>query len=230
MSQVLLFSLTAMANPSLVAAVTVMLLLPNPKPLMLGYLLGALMTSVTLGLVIVFAAQHWSFTQTAKHTVNPVVDLVLGAILLCLAFVLHAGRDRRLRERRAERKRRKQEGKPSEPPRWQRELGRGDPKITFAVGAVLSLPGASYLAALGSIVKLHTADAVAVLLVVMVNVIMLALLEVPLIGYFVAPEKTPLAVNRAKARLARDGRMAIVIGATVVGSLLIARGVITSLT
>ena len=53
MGHVFLFSVTAMANPSLLAATTVMLLLPNPK-LMLGYLLGALMTSITLGLVIVF--------------------------------------------------------------------------------------------------------------------------------------------------------------------------------
>src|SRR2546423_5356459 len=55
MSRVLLFSLTAALYPTLLAATTVMLVLPNPKRLLLGYLLGALMTSVTLGLVIVFA-------------------------------------------------------------------------------------------------------------------------------------------------------------------------------
>jgi hypothetical protein len=38
---VFLLSLVAMFNPSLLAAVTVMLLLPNPKRLMLGYVLGA---------------------------------------------------------------------------------------------------------------------------------------------------------------------------------------------
>jgi hypothetical protein len=52
--QVLLFALGAALNPTLVAASTVMMLLPSPKRLMLGYLLGALMTSITLGLVIVF--------------------------------------------------------------------------------------------------------------------------------------------------------------------------------
>ena len=50
MSQVILLSLTASLNPTLVAATTVMLLLPSPKKLMLGYLLGAYMTSITLGL------------------------------------------------------------------------------------------------------------------------------------------------------------------------------------
>src|SRR5207247_2104194 len=54
MNHVFLFSLTAMLNPTLLAATTVLLLLPNPKKLMLGYLLGAMLMSITLGLVIVF--------------------------------------------------------------------------------------------------------------------------------------------------------------------------------
>ena len=32
------------------------------------------------------------------------------------------------------------------PPRWQRALGRGSARVTFVVGAMLTLPGASYLA------------------------------------------------------------------------------------
>ena len=49
MGQIFLFSLLAALNPVLVGASTVMLLLPNPKRLMLGYLLGAFMTSITSG-------------------------------------------------------------------------------------------------------------------------------------------------------------------------------------
>ena len=41
MSKIFLFSLTAALNPTLLAATTVMLLLPKPKRLLLGYLLGA---------------------------------------------------------------------------------------------------------------------------------------------------------------------------------------------
>jgi hypothetical protein len=37
--------LTAALNPTLLAPTTVMLLLPNPKRLLLGYLLGAYTTS-----------------------------------------------------------------------------------------------------------------------------------------------------------------------------------------
>ena len=44
-----MLALVAMFNPTLLAAVTVMMLLPNPKRLMLGYLLGAYLTSITSG-------------------------------------------------------------------------------------------------------------------------------------------------------------------------------------
>ena len=65
-----------------------MLLLPSPKKLMLGYLLGAMLTSITLGLVIVFTLKHSSLVHTAKHTINPIVDLALGAIFLVISVVL----------------------------------------------------------------------------------------------------------------------------------------------
>jgi hypothetical protein len=44
---IFLLSLVAAANASLLAAVTVMLFLPSPKRLLLGYLVGALLISLT---------------------------------------------------------------------------------------------------------------------------------------------------------------------------------------
>ena len=172
MEQVLLFSLTASLNPTLVAATTVMLLLPSPKKLMLGYLLGAMMTSITLGLVIVFSLKHSSLVHTAKHTANPIVDLALGAIFLVISLVLKTDQDKRLKERRARRKGPKQD---KGPPRWRRALGKGDVRVTFVVGAVLSLPGAAYLAALDGIIKLKPGTTITVLLVVIVSVIIMVL-------------------------------------------------------
>ena len=59
-----------------------------------------------------------------------------------------------------------------------------------------------------------------------VNVVMLMLLELPLIGYSIAPEWTSSAVERLKDWLARNGQRAAVIGATVIGFALIIRGAI----
>src|SRR5438270_12311882 len=151
MSQVTLLSLTAALNPALIAATTVMLLLPSPKKLMLGYLLGAFMTSITLGLVIVFSLPNSSATNTTENTISPAVDIGLGAIALAVAFVLYTGRAERLWARRRERKEDKQD---KGPPRWQRELSKGSARTTFIIGALLTLPGASYLAGLREIHKL----------------------------------------------------------------------------
>jgi hypothetical protein len=130
-----------------------MLLLDKPARLMLGYLLGAYMTSITLGLVIVFSLSGTSASNTTENTISPAVDIGLGALALAVAFVLYTGRDEGLRDRRRARK----VAKPDNgPPRWQRELSKGSARTTFIVGALLSLPGASYLAGLDEIHKLST--------------------------------------------------------------------------
>lgn len=57
-----------------------MLLLANPKRLMVGYLLGAYTTSITLGLLIVFTLHGSGTESTSKHTIGPVEDIVIGLL------------------------------------------------------------------------------------------------------------------------------------------------------
>jgi Sap, sulfolipid-1-addressing protein len=223
MSQVILLSLTASLNPTLVGATTVMLLLPRPTRLMLGYLLGALMTSITLGLVIVFSLSDSSASSTTQHTVSPAVDIALGGILVVVAWVLWSGRGDEISERRRERK----ASKPDKgPPRWQRELSKGSARTTFIVGALLTLPGGSYLAGLDRIHKLHYSTAVTVLVVIGFNLVMLWLLEVPLLCFAVAPDWTPGAVERAKAWIGRHARTVAIRGCGGIGTLLIIKGIV----
>jgi hypothetical protein len=221
--QVFLFALTAALNPILVGASSVMLLLPNPPRLMLGYLLGAMTTSITLGLVIVFALKGSGTVSTTQNTISPAVDLALGAILLIAAFVLASGRDKRIAERRRARKGAKED---KGPPRWQQALSKGSPRTTFVVGALLTLPGGSYLAGLHHIEKQNLSTTATVLTVIGFNVIMLILLELPLLSYVVAPDWTPGAVDRAKAWVARNGHRAAVIALSVIGGALIIKGMV----
>jgi MFS family permease len=219
LSKVFLFSLTAALNPTLLAATTVMLLLPRPKRLLLGYLLGAYTTSITVGLAIEYWLHGSGTITTTKNTVSPVIDITLGVLALLVAFVIGTGR-------LADRRNRKQTDKPKKTPRWQRTLSKGSARDTFIVGLLLSFPGASYLAALDQIYKQNLSAAAVVLTVVAVTVIMLILLELPLIGYALAPEWTPNAVERLKTWLGRNGGRAAVIGATLIGIALIVRGTI----
>src|SRR3954447_2006900 len=217
----------AMLNPSLVAATTVMLLVPNPRRLMLGYLFGAYTTAITLGLVIALSLQGPSFAQAAKRTVSPAEQVAVGAILLLVSLALATGRDAPVRERRQRRKKAKASGHPPEP--WyQRMLGRGSVGVAFAVGALLSFPGVSYLTALGRIAKVDPGTAPTVLVVVGFCLIQLLPLELPLLGYALAPERTQRAVASFRAWVARRGRHAAAIGACVLGVILIVRAVVAA--
>ncbi len=227
LGQIFLLSLLAMFNPTLLAAVTLMLLLPNPKRLMLGYLLGAYTASISTGLVIVFALPDSSATSTSKNTLSPAEDVVVGLLLLLVAVVLATDRDRPLRERRSRHKSKKQVGNGAEEkePLPMRLLGRGSPRVAFVVGLLLSFPGVSYLTGLNHIHKLDVTALPTVLLVLGFCLIQQLLLELPLAGYLVAPEKTGEAVQRFRAWLARNGRLTGIIVAAVLGALLLIRGI-----
>ena len=200
-----------------------MLLLPSPSKLMLGYLLGAYLTSITLGMVIVFSLANSSTTNTTENTISPAVDIALGAIALLGAWAVWSGRY----ERRRERRRASKAAEPDKgPPRWQRALSQGSARTTFVVGALLTLPGASYLAGLDHIHSLNYSTTATLLLVIGFNLVMLWLLEVPLACFVVAPDWTPRAVDRAKAWVSRHSHMFAVRGLTLLGVLLIIKGII----
>lgn len=208
-------SLTAMLNPTLLAAVTVMMLLPDPKRLMLGYLLGSYLTSISVGLLIAFSFHGSGSVESARTTFTPAEDLVFGAIALIVGLVLRS----ELGEERRQRK------KESEKESWpQRMLGRGSPKIAFAVGAVLSFPGASYLVALNRLVHLDPGTGATVFLVVLFCLIQAMFLEVPLIGYALSPERTQQGVDRFRLWISERGRIAGARVAIVIGILLLIRG------
>ena len=49
MGEVVVLAFTAALNPTELAAITVMLLLPTPERLMLGYWLGAMLSGIACG-------------------------------------------------------------------------------------------------------------------------------------------------------------------------------------
>jgi hypothetical protein len=212
MGKVVGLAFTAALNPTLVAATTVMLLLPRPARLMLGYWFGAMLTSVTLGLVIIFALEGSGFEQAAKKTAHPTIALTLAGLLLLCLLVLATGVDKPFEQRRAIRRERKK------PPRWQRWMRKGDARITFVIGVLLSFPGASYLVGLDTLSKLHYSTFATVLVVTGFCLVALVLLEIPLVAFRFAPEQTPVAIDRAKAWGRIHGRTCAIWGLAVIAA------------
>jgi hypothetical protein len=228
MDTIFFWAFAAALNPTLLGATTVMLLLDHPKRLLLGYLLGAMMTSLTLGMVIVFALDGSSgATSTGRSTVSPATDLAIGGLLLVVAYVIRPGRTRSETGRLAERRRRRAEKKGEKgPTRWQRALSKGTARTTFVIGALLTLPGASYLIGLDHIADKHASTPATVGLIIGFNLIMLILIELPLLAYTLAPDRTPEDVDRFKAWFNRNSRVLGFRVALVIGALLIVKGVI----
>jgi hypothetical protein len=117
-------ALLAALNPTLLAVVTPMLTLPRPRRLLVGYLLGAMISSFIWGLLLVFAVSG-SSSSTAKHTISPIIDITLGVAILAITFVVATGRDRR---RRAWSERPRERAKDKPLPRWKRTLAKGSPR------------------------------------------------------------------------------------------------------
>src|SRR5262245_49813421 len=229
MGKIFLYSLVAAANATLLAAVTVMLFLEKPKRLLIGYLLGGLLVSLTIGFVIVFAVHQSGATSTTQNSISPAMDIALGLILLVVAYVLRSERMEQRRERK-KRKKKEKEGIEQGPSRVERVLGRGSPRITFLVGVVLTLPGVAYLAALRELDDLNYGTVPTILVILGFNAMLLILLEIPLIGYWIAPERTVVAVQDFRAWLTKNGLKAGIYVAAGLGLFLIVRGVIEFLT
>ncbi len=226
--QILGLALLAAVNPTLLAAVTVMLLLPSPRRIMLGYLLGAYVTSITLGLVIVSSLEGSSAVNTTRNTISPAEDLALGLILVVVSLVLRSDRAARRRAGREAAKREK--GGEKREGLSVRLLGRGSARVAFAIGIVLSFPGGSYLIGLSHIDRLEASTGATVALVVLFCLIQLTLLELPLLGYLFAPEATATKVSAFRGWLDRNGHRAAANLAGVIGIALLVRGVVLLLT
>ena len=178
-----------------------------------------------VGLAIVFSLNGASSgTESSKSTLSPLEDLVFGVILLIVGWVLLSGRAARAKERRKlrhEQKHSHEEPKQSFP---ERMLGRGSVRLSFVAGALLSLPGASYFVALDKIAKLDWPTATTALAVIIFVLIEMILLEVPLLGFVVAPEWTARAVVRFRAWIAENAARTGGWVALTLGVLLIIRG------
>lgn len=226
MAGALPWAFTAALNPTLLAATMVMLFAAEPKRLMSGYLLGAYTSSIALGLVIVFALQDSGAVTTTEHTLSPAADIVLGLLFVLVAMVIHGGRDARIREHR---RARAQAAAPKATPRWRQALDKGSPRTAYAVGILLTLPGASYLVGMNHISSAHATTIETALAVVAFSVIMLLLIEIPLLGFVVTPDATRRNVTRFTDWVSANARTIVARGALVIGGLLLLRAAITLL-
>ena len=221
MAHIVLLALAAAVFPTLIACVAIMISRPEPRRLLLAFYAGALIVSITAGIVVLDAFNTGgTVIGNTSSSPNPGTSIVAGVGALVLAWLMVSDRGRALLDRR--RARHPQEAGPS----WaERRLDRANAAVAFAVGAAINLPGPFYVLALGEIANGPYDTLASLGLIVLFNAIMFTLLEVPLVGYLVRPAWTAEQVARLSVWLNANGLriMGALIG--VVGVSLVVQGI-----
>ncbi len=213
LAEIFVLALASMVWPALVAVVVVALASRHPVKLLSVFLVASLLTTVTIGLVIVFVLRGSSLFSGSRPTFSPVVDLVAGAVALVAGLVVRSGG-------------RTEEAKHEGPTWTERTLSRGAP-LAFVAGVVLNVaPGVFPFVAMKNIAQLDYSPAASVALVVGFYVIMFLPAEVPLGCYLFAPARTSLEVGRFNSWLARNVRQIATVTLLVVGIYLVVRGIV----
>ncbi len=213
MWELLALALLSAVYPTLVLVVVVALAARRPALVMGFFLMGGLIASVGVGVAIVLALQGTSLVSGSDPPADPIVYLVAGCLGLVFAGYLRG---------RPPAKHDGGEGRVS------RLLNRSQSAgVAFTAGLLLNLmPGAWYLVALKDIAELNLSRTGAVLTIFAFCIVQYSLIEIPLLGFALAPERTAVLAHRFSDWLSANNRTVAVGVVAGVSCYLIVRGVV----
>lgn len=225
MVDVLVLALASALYPTLLAIVVIVLTRPRPVPLLTAFLAGGMFMSVAIGLAAISLLEGSGLLEGGSgRTFGPGIDLVAGVLSLALAALLAGGRELPFAARREALRERRNDPDRREP--WStRVLGRDSIVLAFTLGVVLNVPGIWYLVALKEIAQSGNGFVVDAVQVVIFNAIMFALIEVPLAGYLLSPQRSAERVARFQGAIHRNARRIAAAVATLAGVYLIVHGI-----
>ena len=217
MGEIVLLAFGSAFWPLLIAITVIALQAPNPMPLLLCFLVGGLLTTISIGVAIVLLLSGTSLVDRSRPPLDPVLDFVVAALMFLVAYALARSHARR-----------KSAPAPTKTgSSWpERALAHGAP-LAFVFGILLNVvPGFLPLVALKDIAELGVGTASVILIVSGFYVVMFAFVEIPLVGYLFAPERTKLLTARFNVWLSANGRMVGAWIAAAAGVYLTVRGIV----
>jgi hypothetical protein len=214
----------AALNPKLLALDLLLIENRRPRAMFLCLLLGGMTVALAIGLldVLVFHA------DAIKHqaSVSAGVDLALGVLLLAVGGLVATGR---LHGRRntAVPAGDRQPDKPEKKGGWaQRVLAEPRLGLAMLVGALIGIPGASYLAALHNLVTGKSSTATQVVAVVIFVLIDFLLIIIPFAFLELRPAATKALLKRSQDWLLAHARQLMATIALILGAYLTVSGLI----
>jgi Sap, sulfolipid-1-addressing protein len=205
------FAVLAALSPQVLLAVAVYLGSPNPRRTMLIYLAGAITMTVILGIVILIAIHAGGLNQPRQRQPRYGLRLGLGVVALAAGIFMA-------------RRKPKPEKKDKKPSLIKRIMTHPAPIAAFAVGMLLFLPSASFVAAVQVIATARASIGLIVLAMAVVVIIDVAFVWLPFGFFLAAPNATARYVRTADAWVGAHSRVIIVGVLIIVGLLLIVDG------
>jgi len=198
-----------------------LLLIENRRPRVMfsAILAGGMSIALAIGLVDVLVVQAGAIDS--QKSISAGLDLAIGLILLVLGALLVTGRLPRRRRSGAEGSPKVQESKKEKGSGWaQRALAEPRPLLAFAIGVLVGLPGAAYLAALHNLITGDYSTGTQVLAVCVFVVIEFLLIIIPWLCLELRPEGTAASLRRGQAWLAGHASQLMASVALVLGAYL----------
>ena len=223
----------AAVNPKLLALDLLLIENRRPRAMFLWLLVGGLIVGVTIGLLDVLVLHIDAVNQ--ERSVSAGVDLALGLLLLVAGALVATGRlhgRRKAPVATADRlpempekpdKKEQKEKKDS----WAQRL-LAEPRLGLAalVGAVIGIPGASYLTALHHLVAGKYSTATEVIAVFVFVIISFLLIIIPYAFLELRPEATKARLKRSQLWLGTHAKQLIAGVALLLGAYLAISGLI----
>ena len=204
---VLVMAIAVSMEPFRIGMTALMLNRPRPALQLLAFLSGGFAMGATVGLVVIFAFRPGLLGSA--HFTLPNVQIVIGALAVLVAALLASG----------------VMPMPTVPARA-RGLAHGPSLLVATVaGLGIALPSIDYLAVLAVIVASGDAPSTQVGALLAFTIIAFALVELPLVAYLLAPDRTRslmAALNEWIRSRRRRGAAAVL---AAVGCVLLVAGI-----
>ncbi len=192
-------AVSAALNPKLLGLDLLLIENRRPRAMFLCVLLGGMTVALTIGLLDVLTVHADAITAQGKASAG--VDLTLGLLLLAGGGLLATGRlhGRRRAPVPAGTAPPDNPAEPEKKDGWaQRVLAEPRLGLAMLVGALVGLPGASYIAALHHLVDGKYSTVTQVIAVVVFVVIEFLLIIIPFAFLELRPEATKALLKRAQ--------------------------------
>jgi len=211
-------------NPKLLALDLLLIENRRPRAMFLCLLLGGMTVAATVGLLDVLVLHADAIK--AQGTVSAGVDLAVGLLLLAAGALLATGRLHRRRKAPVP----AGDGPPDKPEkkdRWaQRVLSEPRLGLAMLVGALIGIPGATYLTALHNLVTGKSSTAIQVVAVVIFVIIDFLLIIIPFAFLELRPEATKALLKHSQDWLLSHALQLMATIALLLGAYLAISGLI----